>query len=562
MPGLRKRSSMLYRKRGIGNVARLREIVSVVSKYGFDIVLKRAGLYSYIPFKRRLFPEEIEGLTTPEKVRLILEELGATYIKLGQVLSTRPDLIPKEYIDELSKLQDEALPLSFDEVREVVEQELGKSLEEIFAHFESTPIASASLAQVHRAKLRSGESVVVKVQRPNIARTIEADIALLHQLASLVEARVREARRYNLVGIVNEFAKTIRRELDFMREGRNAERFARNFSSVEYIRIPRIYWEYTTRRVLCMEYIEGVKISRVEELRARGFDLTLIAERLAKAFMKQYFVDGFFQADPHPGNLLVLEGERIAMVDFGMVARIDSELKDKLADLAIAIVDRDVERVVEQLLRIGIVTPESDLAEFRSDIEDLIMEYYDTRLSQVNVAALLHEMLEIALKHRVMMPPNFAFLIKSMVTIESVARALDPELNFTLVAKPFVKEMIRQRLAPKRLAKDFLRELSEFVKSLSRIPSTAEAVLRRAEEGRLTLQHRGFSDLLYELEVMSNRISFALITSAIVVASALVMQTDKGPALLGYPLFGILGFLFASVLGTVLLLSILRSGRL
>ena len=553
---------MLYRKRGIGNVARLREIVSVVSKYGFDIVLKRAGLYSYIPFKRRLFPEEIEGLTTPEKVRLILEELGATYIKLGQVLSTRPDLIPKEYIDELSKLQDEALPLSFDEVREVVEQELGKSLEEIFAHFESTPIASASLAQVHRAKLRSGESVVVKVQRPNIARTIEADIALLHQLASLVEARVREARRYNLVGIVNEFAKTIRRELDFMREGRNAERFARNFSSVEYIRIPRIYWEYTTRRVLCMEYIEGVKISRVEELRARGFDLTLIAERLAKAFMKQYFVDGFFQADPHPGNLLVLEGERIAMVDFGMVARIDSELKDKLADLAIAIVDRDVERVVEQLLRIGIVTPESDLAEFRSDIEDLILEYYDTRLSQVNVAALLNEMLEIALKHRVMMPPNFAFLIKSMVTIESVARALDPEFNFTLVAKPFVKEMIRQRLAPRRLAKDFLRELSTLVKSLGRIPAATEAVLRRAEEGRLTLQHRGFSELIYELELMSNRISFALITSAIVVGSALIMQTDKGPSFLGYPLFGILGFLFASVLGTVLLLSILRSGRL
>ncbi len=553
---------MLYRKRGIGNVARLREIVSVVSKYGFDIVLKRAGLYSYIPFKRRLFPEEIEGLTTPEKVRLILEELGATYIKLGQVLSTRPDLIPKEYIDELSKLQDEALPLSFDEVREVVEQELGKSLEEIFAHFESTPIASASLAQVHRAKLRSGESVVVKVQRPNIVRTIEADIALLHQLASLVEARVREARRYNLVGIVNEFAKTIRRELDFMREGRNAERFARNFSSVEYIRIPRIYWEYTTRRVLCMEYIEGVKISRVEELRARGFDLTLIAERLAKAFMKQYFVDGFFQADPHPGNLLVLEGERIAMVDFGMVARIDSELKDKLADLAIAIVDRDVERVVEQLLRIGIVTPESDLAEFRSDIEDLILEYYDTRLSQVNVAALLNEMLEIALKHRVMMPPNFAFLIKSMVTIESVARALDPEFNFTLVAKPFVKEMIRQRLAPRRLAKDFLRELSTLVKSLGRIPAATEAVLRRAEEGRLTLQHRGFSELIYELELMSNRISFALITSAIVVGSALIMQTDKGPSFLGYPLFGILGFLFASVLGTVLLLSILRSGRL
>ncbi|NOZ59940.1 MAG: AarF/ABC1/UbiB kinase family protein, partial [Euryarchaeota archaeon] len=511
----------MLRRRRIGNVARLREIAGVVSKYGFDIVLKRAGLYSYIPFKRRLFSREIEGLTTPEKVRLILEELGATYIKLGQVLSTRPDLIPKEYIDELSKLQDEALPLSFDEVREVVEQELGRSLEEVFAHFEPTPIASASLAQVHRAKLRSGESVVVKVQRPNIARTIEADIALLHQLASLVEARVREARRYNLVGIVNEFAKTIRRELDFMREGRNAERFARNFSSVEYIRIPKIYWEYTTRRVLCMEYIEGVKISRVEELRARGFDLTLIAERLAKAFMKQYFVDGFFQADPHPGNLLVLEGERIAMVDFGMVARIERELKDKLADLAVAIVEKDIESVVEHLLRIGIVTPESDLAEFRSDIEDLILEYYDTRLSQVNVAALLNEMLEIALKHRVMMPPNFAFLIKSMVTIESVARALDPEFNFTLVAKPFVKEMIRQRLAPRRLAKDFLRELSTLVKSLGRIPAATEAVLRRAEEGRLTLQHRGFSELIYELELMSNRISFALITSAIVVGSAL-----------------------------------------
>jgi ubiquinone biosynthesis protein len=553
---------MLYRKRGIGNVARLREIVSVVSKYGFDIVLKRAGLYSYIPFKRRLFPEEIEGLTTPEKVRLILEELGATYIKLGQILSTRPDLIPKEYIDELSKLQDEALPLSFAEVKGLVEQELGKSLEEVFAYFERKPIASASLAQVHRAKLKSGESVVVKVQRPNIAKTIESDISLLYQLASLVEARVREARRYNLVGIVNEFAKTIRRELDFMREGRNAERFAKNFSDIDYIKIPEIYWEYTTKRVLCMEYIEGVKISRVEELRNRGYDLELLAERLAQAFMKQFFVDGLFQADPHPGNLLVLEGERIAMVDFGMVARIESELRDKLAELAIALVDKDVERVVEQLLRIGIVTPESDLSEFRSDIEDLILEYYDTKLSQVNVASLLNEMLEIALKHRVMMPPNFAFLIKSMVTIEGVARTLYPEFNFTIAAKPFVKEMIRQRLAPRRLAKDFLRELSSLAQALRRIPTATEAVLRRAEEGKLTLQHRGFSELLYELEVMSNRISFALITSAIVVGSALIMQTDKGPSFLGYPVFGILGFLFASVLGTVLLLSILRSGRL
>ena len=554
---------MPFRRRRIrGNVARLREIAGVVSKYGFDIILKRAGLYSYIPFKRRLFPEEIEGLSTPEKVRHILEELGATYIKLGQILSTRPDLIPKEYIDELSKLQDEALPLGFEDVKVVVERELGKSLEDVFSHFEPTPIASASLAQVHRARLRSGESVVVKVQRPNIAKTIEADISLLYQLASLMEARIPEARRYNLVGIVDEFAKTIRRELDFMREGRNAERFAKNFSPVEYIKVPRVYWEYTTKRLLCLEYIEGIKVSRVEELRSRGYNLELLAERLAHAFMKQFFVDGFFQADPHPGNLLILEGECIAMVDFGMMARIESELRDKLADLAIALVNKDVERVVEQLLRIGIVTPESDLKEFRSDIEDLILEYYETRLSQVNIAALLNEMLEIALKHRVMMPPNFAFLIKSMVTIESVARALDPEFNFTLVAKPFVKEMIRQRLAPRRLARDFIRELSSVVQALGRIPSATEGVLRRAEEGRLTLQHRGFSDLLYELEVMSNRISFALITSAIVVASALIMQTDKGPSFLGYPVFGILGFLFASLLGTVLLFSILRSGRL
>ena len=552
----------MLRRGRISNVARLRQIVSVVSKYGFDIALKRAGLYSYIPFKRRLFPAEIEGLTTPEKVRLILEELGPTYIKLGQILSTRPDLIPKEYIDELSKLQDEALPLDFEQVKRVVEEELGKSIEEVFEYFEPTPIASASLAQVHRAKLRSGESVVVKVQRPNIARTIEADIALLQQLASLVEARVREARRYNLVGIVNEFAKSIRRELDFMREGRNAERFAKNFADVDYIKIPKVYWEYTTKRVLCLEYIEGVKISRVDELRERGYNLAVLADRLVQAFMKQFFVDGFFQADPHPGNLLVLEGERIAMVDFGMVARIESGLRDKLADLAIAIVNRDVEQVVEQLLRIGIVTPESDLAEFRNDIEDLIVEYYDTKLSQVNVAALLNEMLEIALKHRVMMPPNFAFLIKSMLAIEGIARTLHPEFNITLAAKPFVKEMIRQRLAPKRLARDLLCELSAVVKSLGRIPPAAEAVLRRAEEGRLTLQHRGFSDLIYELEVMSNRISFALIISAIVVASALIMQTDKGPSLLGYPVFGILGFIFASLLGTMLLLSILRSGRL
>lgn len=539
---------------------RLREIIKVLHKYGFGVILRRLRLYYYFPFRR--VSREVKEFTPPQRARKILEELGPTFIKFGQILSTRSDLLPKEYIDELKKLLDRAPTFPFEEVRAIVEGELEAKIEDVFESFEHEPLASASLAQVHMARLRGGENVVVKVRRPNIEKTVESDLSLLSYLASQAEKRISELRNYQPSSVVRQLAVTIRKEMDFLREGRNTERFAQNFSQIDYIVIPGVYWEYTTEKVLTLEYLPGIKIHRVEELERAGYELELLAERGAEAFMMQIFIFGLFQADPHPGNILVMEQNRLGLIDFGQVGRVRSSLKQKLVELAIAIVKRDPEEVSNCLLRVGAVTAETPMELFRDEVEDLISEYYGLRLSQVSVASLVRELFNISLRYRVRMPPDFAFLIKSLVTAESISRELYSDFNLTEVMEPFVKEMIKERTSPKNVAARAVDKGEEVGRSLVNMPLKFEAMIDRISRRGLVLHHSGLEEIIEELDATANRISFSMITAAIIIGSSLVMTTGAGPSVFGFPLFGLLGFIFASVLGTILLIRIVRSGRL
>jgi len=540
-------------------LGRLKEIIKVLHRYGFGVVLRRLHLYYRLPF-RRVSPEA-ERLTPPQRVRRILEELGPTFIKFGQVLSTRSDLLPKEYIDELKKLQDKAPSFPFEEVRGIVEEELGISVEDVFESIEPRPLASASLAQVHRARLRGGEEVVLKVQRPGIEKVIESDLSLLLYLARQAEKRISELSYYQPSSVVRQLAITIRKELDFLREGRNTERFANNFSEVDYVIIPQVYWDYSTERLLTLEYLEGIKIDHVEELEREGYDLKLIAERGAEAFMWQVFVHGLFQADPHPGNVLVMEENRLGLIDFGQVGRVRSSLKENLIDLAIAIVKKDPEKVADVLLEVGAVTPETPIMLFRNEVEDLISEYYGLRLSQVSVASMVHELFDISLRYHIRMPPDFAFLIKSIMTSESIGRQLYEDFNLSKTMEPFVKELIKERTSPRNLVSRAIDKGEEVGEAIVNMPLRFQEMADVVTRG-VVLRHSGLEDIIEELDAMANRLSFAMVTAAIIIGSSLVMTIARGPMFLDLPVFGLLGFIFASVLGTILLVKIIKSGKL
>jgi|Deesub1362A_J573_1020465.scaffolds.fasta_scaffold00051_101 ubiquinone biosynthesis protein len=544
-------------------IQRLHQIVDVLIKHGLGYLAKRIELHSLIPFRKRIFgPKQVEVEPLPVTARKILEELGPTFIKFGQILSSRPDLIPREYVVEFSKLLDRVPPFSYEEVEKQIENELGAPISELFDFFDKKPFASASIGQVHVACLKTGEKVVVKIQRPGIEDIIESDINVLYTLAKLVERHLPETRPYDPTGIVREFAKTIRKELDYTREARNAEKFQRNFKEIEYIRIPKVYREYTSRRVLTLEYLEGIKLGDIEELERRGYDRKRIAENLAKSFLKQVYVDGFFQGDPHPANILVLEDESLGFIDFGMIGRLDKDLMNKLADIFIAVVRKDIDKVVKGYLEIGIIDVSTDIQDFKLDAQELIEHYYGVPIKEIDTTALMKEIMDMAMEYRIRIPSNFSLFIKSLATVESVARQLDPEFNLSVVAEPFVKEMVKSRIHPKVIASEFLKSVSELGESAITIPKKVERVLEKVEKDQLVLEHRGFDRFISELNATGNRISLALIVSAIIVSSALIMQTGKGPLFLGLPFFSLLGFTIAGILGAILVITIVRSGRL
>jgi ubiquinone biosynthesis protein len=542
----------------IKNLQRSRQIANILIKHGFGHLTE--GLGVNIPFQKK--PRKMsEEEPLPVSARLALEELGPTFVKLGQILSMRPDLIPEEYITELKKLQDAVPSFGYEEVEAEINKEFGEEVSTIFESFDKEPLAAASISQVHRAVL-NGEDVVVKVQRPRIEEEIEADISILYNIAQFTAKHVPETQLYDPVGVVNELAKSIRRELDFMIEARNAERFKKNFAGDSGVYFPPVFWEATSKRILTLEMVRGKRISELgEEINEE--ERKILAEKIAKAYLKQILIDGFFHGDPHPGNIFIVDKDVIAFIDFGIVGRVDEYTKEKLSNLLIAIIQKNKEKIVDELLDIGIAGDETSIPSFRNDIGELLDEYYGTTLGQVDITKMVNGIMETAFRHRIKIPATFTLLIKTILTMEAICSELSKDFNFTETAKPFVEAIVAEKVQPTKIVAKVVQNFMELNDMITIMPRKVNQILSKLQEGKLVidLEHKGLNKLISEMDTVSNRISISLIISAVIVGSSLIVLAGTGPAIFGFPILGLVGYTFAGFLGLFLVISILRRGR-
>lgn len=543
------------------------QIIEVLQKYGFGYIVDQIGLSSVMNLTYLLKnKDKMNKLNTsgPVRARKMLEELGPTYIKLGQLLSIRRDLVPLEYATEFAKLQDEAPSFEFEEVELIIKEELGHSTEELFNSFEEKPLACASIGQVHRAKTKSGDDVVVKVQRPGIKEVIESDLDIMYSIARLVEEHIPEAELYRPVEIVDELSHSILAEIDYTQEGWNADIFAENFRENSQVHIPKVYWEYTNTRVLTLEYIKGIKGSHVDLLDKQGFDRSNIAFVVGKAFMQQVFEDGFFHADLHPGNILIMEDEVVAFLDFGMAGHLSSEMCDIFLDSIVALVKGDSSAFIELLRDMGCIDSHADTRSLKVDIESFRSKYYGKSLKKLEASIIIEEVIGILRNHQVTIPHNIALLARGIVAVEGFGLIIDPNFNFSALIEPYAKEELKKRFYPQNLTHKACSSISSWVRLFNKAPAKISHILDHAENGylKIKLESEEGSRLVSEINAASNRLSFSLIVSAMIVASSLVIQTDMKPFIGGVPLIGTFSFVVASIFGLWLVYNIFKTGRI
>ncbi|MDD2320852.1 MAG: AarF/UbiB family protein [Geobacteraceae bacterium] len=560
-------SSLLGIKLNIRSLRRVRQVIGVLIGYGFESLIEHLHLTQFMARGARLFRRsegEIARLSPAERMRLALEELGPTFIKLGQLLSTRPDIVPKNYLAEFSKLQDQVPGFSFSQVRIRLREELGGEIEELFASFRTEPIAAASIAQVHGAYLQSGEEVVVKIRRPGIVAEVETDIEVLMGLAILVERHFPENSCFDPVALVKEFARSIRRELDLSREGRTIERIAANFAGDASIRFPHVYWERTSSGVLTLECIHGIKVSEVHALDEAGLDRKLVARRGADAFLRQVLEHGYFHGDPHPGNVFILPGNVVCLLDYGMMGRLDPSSREFFADFLLSVIGRDPDRIISLLLYSGDITDTLDGRALRRDLSDFIDDFYEVPFAEMSVGRILGDLIELIAAYRIHFRPDFMMLAKALVTVEGMGRMLDPEFDMVERLRPFVEKAAAEKLAPRHIAREVGSSLQSYYNLARTMPDDVKEILNRLNRNKfkIDLEHRGLEHFIRELDKSGNRLSSSLIIAALLVGSSLIMQTDKGPHILGIPAFAFLGYTVAGLMGVWLLLGIFRSGRL
>jgi len=543
-------------------LGRSKEIVTVLIRHGFGQLLDRVGLPGASVLKTMVKRESrTPAATMPVRLRLVLQDLGPTFVKLGQLLSTRPDLVPKEYTAEFAKLQEQADAIPYEAVRRVVQAELGALPEDIFASFARAPFAAASIGQVHKAVTRNGEDVAVKVQRPNIHSQVRADLEILALIAELLERHIPEMQYYRPTEIVAEFRHALRREMDYTIERRNLETFRANFASHADLVVPRAFAELSTPRVLTMEYLPGCRVDALTDspvetrrrLAAAGLSIVL----------KQVFEDGFFHADPHPGNIKVLPEGKLVLLDFGMVGRVPETLKFRMADLLLALAARDHDAIAEIALAIGDAQSEVDHDRFLRDITEVVDYNCAEQLKNMRIGEALADIMTVALTHHLRLPATLSMMIKALVTVEQTARTLDPDIDLIGAAKPYVKELVRQRYGLQRNARSLLQALKEYVRFMRQLPTELTLIIRKLKSGTLTVEfkHLGLDGLIHAIEHSTNRISFSLIIAALIVGSSIVMSSGRGGRLFGFPTLGLIGYLIAAFLGLWLLIMIIRSGK-
>jgi ubiquinone biosynthesis protein len=563
-----------YRRRHLRDIPRIGRIIAVASRHGFGQLVEELGLQRFISLGRRIVsfkkpPPLAHRITTPERLRLMFENLGPTFIKFGQVLACRPDMLPLEYSREFLKLTDSVAPFPSAEARKIIEEDLKAPVDSIFASFDDNPAAAASIAQVHRAVLHDGREVMVKVQRPHIVRMIERDISIMRWLAELIEARVPEMAPYNIPGIVDEFARTIMRELDFFIEASNAVQLRKNFETSAILYVPQVFTDVSSKRVLVLEKVEGIRIDEYARLDREGYDRKDLARKGSAAFFKMVLQDGLFHADPHPGNIFVLPDGRLGLVDFGIMGRVTEENMEYFASIFLALASHDYDDLVRLYIDMGFLSEETtDIEKFqremKEDLAELLEPYYVMQVKQIDFGAYIDRVTQILIRHHMRLPSNLYLMDKALITLEGILKQLDPEFNYFEAAKPYVAELISRRRNPLRAAQNVKKNVMDFVDAFALLPKQAKLAFRKLMQGelRMSLHHEELDHLIRDIDKSSNRLAFSVITAAIIVASSIIIHAAQGPMLFGLPVFGLIGYVIAALLGLWILIGILRSGQL
>ncbi|MFH2061147.1 MAG: AarF/UbiB family protein [Pseudomonadota bacterium] len=548
---------------------RYQQILGIILKYGFDNIIDAMNIDRYIESGLQLIPfvtthEKVKKFSKAQRIRMALEELGPTFIKMGQILSSRPDLIPVNLLNELTLLQNHVPAFDFDLVQSIIESEFGKPYDQIFHTIEKTPFASASIGQVHRATLDTGQQVAVKIQRPGIRKTIETDLEIILHLAAIMERNIEEVALFKPVRIVEEFAKTLEKELSYTIEAANMEQMAGQFQTDDTIHIPKVHTAESSPRVLTMEYIIGIKADDIDAIVAAGLDRKKLTCRGADFIMRQVFEYGFFHADPHPGNIFILDKNRICPVDFGMTGFVDKTTREAFVDLIHSIATNDLRQTARLICEIAEYDSQPDLARLEKDLSLFVTVHLSKTLKDINTKDMVNQFLELCAAHKLRIPPDFFLMIKAFISIEGLAKKLDPDFDMISHAAPYVTAAKLRQFEPSRIAQEMMGLARESYKLVQNFPMDAIEIIRLTKSGKLSfnINIQGLDKMLNTQDQTSNRISFSIIIAALILGSAMVINSNVPPTLFGVSVIGIAGFIAAVVMGIWLLAAIIQKGRL
>ena len=523
-------------------LSRFDEIIKTFRKYDIDKVLGQTTRNKISPLRSDADNKELLKEDFPERLRLMFQELGTTFIKFGQLLSSRPDLVGERISEELAQLHDDNPPISYEAIKEIIETELGGKIEDHFAEFSQTALATASIAQVHEAKLHSGERVAVKVQKTDVQEIVETDLSIMRFIANESERFNTGFRHLNLPAVVHEFERSIHKEMDFDNELMNIRHLNDNFKYNDKIIVPIIYPDYSTERVLTMEYVDGIKLSEVIAGDDPKYNKILIADRIVRSYFKQIFLDGFFHADPHPGNIFVTDDNAICFIDFGMMGALDEDFRQNLAELMIYFSDRNIDGLINQLIYMDILNEKTDISILKSDLNDLFAKYYGVELSRFN--GIIEDLLFLMQKYDVRLPNEFVLMARGLSMVENTGLRLDPDIDVVALLKPFARKLMVQRYNPKKMAHNAKNSFFAFEHMMRALPSLISKTFYKIDEGEITVNIQ-----VNQISEITNQISLAIIIAALLVGSSLVMLIDVGPTLFDMPLLGFVGFSISLVLG-------------